>query len=129
MEPTSRPPVPGASATKDLSLQMLITEGKNPRGIPTAKFIENVEQFLGDVSVEAALGAMNELYSKYKFMESSFVKSKSVYKSKVPEIQQTLELIRMMKKKKDESEEMFTNYNLCDTIYCKAEVHMMHICM
>jgi hypothetical protein len=25
--------------TKDLSIQMLITDGKNPRGIPAAKFI------------------------------------------------------------------------------------------
>jgi hypothetical protein len=41
---------------------------------------ENVEEFLGDKSVEAALGALNELYSKYKFMESSFEKSKGVYK-------------------------------------------------
>lgn len=76
----SLPPPPNPA--RDISIQQLITEGKNPRGIPTAKFIENVSEFLGDISVEAALGALNELYSKYKFMESSFEKSKNVYKSK-----------------------------------------------
>ena len=75
------PPAP-INPARDISIQQLITEGKNPRGIPTAKFIENVPEFLGDISVEAALGALNELYSKYKFMESSFEKSKNVYKSK-----------------------------------------------
>lgn len=39
----------------------LITEGKNPRGIPGAKFIDNVEDFLKTESIEAALGALNEV--------------------------------------------------------------------
>lgn len=76
------PPAEPIASLRDMSIQQLITEGKNPRGIPTAKFIEHVAEFLGDVSVEAALGALNELYSKYKFMESSFEKSKNIYKSK-----------------------------------------------
>lgn len=83
---------------------------------------ENVEDFLGDTSVESALGALNELYSKYKYMEASFEKSKNIYKSKIPEIEQTLELIKMMVKKNEDGEEMVTNYNLCDTIYAEAKV-------
>lgn len=83
---------------------------------------EDVELFLGDVSVESALGAFNELYSKYKYMETSFERSKNVYKSKIPEIEQTLELIKLMIKKEEEDEEMITNYNLCDTIYAAAKV-------
>jgi prefoldin subunit 5 len=111
--------------TKDYSITNLITDGKNPRGIPTAKFIENVEEFLLDTSVEAALGSLNELYSKYKYMETSFERSKAVYKSKVPEINQTLELIGMMKRKKDgddENSEMVANYSLCDTIFSQAKL-------
>jgi hypothetical protein len=83
---------------------------------------EDVDQFLGDVSVESALGAFNELYSKYKYMETSFERSKNVYKAKIPEIEQTLELIKLMIKKEEEDEEMVTNYNLCDTIYASAKV-------
>eukprot|EP01035_Chromulina_nebulosa_P018890 gene18890-24686_t len=107
---------------KNVNLITLITEGKNPRGIPSAKFIENVESFLQEYSVEAALGALNELYSKYKYMETSFEKSKSVYKSKIPDIEQTLELIQILKGKEDEGEDLITNYSLCDTIYAKAKV-------
>eukprot|EP00600_Ochromonadales_sp_CCMP1393_P013426 CAMPEP_0175012944 /NCGR_PEP_ID=MMETSP0005-20121125/9612_1 /TAXON_ID=420556 /ORGANISM="Ochromonas sp., Strain CCMP1393" /LENGTH=200 /DNA_ID=CAMNT_0016269281 /DNA_START=33 /DNA_END=635 /DNA_ORIENTATION=+ len=111
-----------AQSNKDLTLTDLITEGKNPRGIPASTFIEDVDSFLGDVSVEAALGAFNELYSKYKYMESSFERSKNVYKSKIPEIEQTIELIKLMIKKKEDDEEMTTNYNLCDTVYATAQV-------
>lgn len=108
--------------TKDVNLATLISDGKNPRGIPAAKFIDNLEEFLNDTSVEASIGAYNDLYQKYKYMEKNFDKSKSVYKSKIPEIEQTLELIKVLKTKQDEGEEMTTNYNLCDMVYAKAKV-------
>lgn len=55
-------------------------------------------------------------------METSFERSKAIYKAKIPEIEQTLELIKLMVRKREESEEMFTNYSLCDTIYARAQV-------
>jgi Prefoldin subunit len=74
------------------------------------------------VNVETALGAFNELYSKYKYMEGHLEKSKEIYKSKIPDIEQTLESIKLMKQKKENDEDMFTNYSLCDTIYARAQV-------
>lgn len=107
-----------------IELQMLITEGKNPRGIPTSRFIDDVPQFLdkNNITTEGALGAFNELYSKYKYMENSFIRSKDNYKSKIPEIEQTLELIKTMVKKREDEEEVIANYSLCDTIYTKAKI-------
>lgn len=99
-----------------------VIEGRNPRGIPAAKFIENIDQFLDTTNVETALGAYNELYSKYKFMESSFEKSKNVYKSKIPEIERTIELIDIIRKRSESAEEIVTNYSLCDTMYSRARV-------
>jgi prefoldin subunit 5 len=69
-----------------------------------------------------SLGAFNELYTKYKYMESSFERSKGIYKSKLPEIEQTLELVKVLKAKKDDDEEMITNFSLCDMVYSKAKV-------
>jgi hypothetical protein len=56
-------------------------------------------------------------------METSFERSKAMYKSKVPDIEQTLELVCMMKKKQDDGEGMTANYSLNDTIYAKAKVN------
>jgi len=107
---------------QDVNLVEVITSGGNPRGIPSAVFIENVEDFLQGHSIESMLGALNELYSKYKYMETSFEKSKGVYKSKIPEIEQTLEIIDIMMKKRDDGEDMITHYPLCDTLYSEAKV-------
>ncbi len=85
-----------------------------------------MDEFLGELSVEACLGALNELYSKYKYMETSFERSKNIYKSKIPEIEQTLEMVRLMLKKQEEEEDMVTNYSLSDTIYAKAEVSTIY---
>ena len=46
----------------------------------------------------------------------------SIYKSKVPDIQQTLDIINALMRKRDESEEMLVNYALCDTVYAKAKI-------
>jgi prefoldin subunit 5 len=110
---------------KSVTLLSRITEGKNPRGIPGAKFIENVADFLSSgTTIEAALGALNELYSKYKFMEKNFDRSKDSYNAKLPEIESTLELITAMKKRNEAGEKMFTNYNLNDTVFARAELNL-----
>ena len=83
------------------------------------KFNETVGQ---SYAIEAALGVFNELYSKYKYMETSFERSKNVYKAKIPEIEQTIELIKLMIEKHEAEEEFITNYNLCDTLYSSAKV-------
>ncbi len=110
-------------AKKDVGLLKLISDNVNPRGIPAAIFIENVEEFLGGAAIEATLGAYQELYGKYKYMEQSFQKSKGVYKGKVPDIEQTLDIIKLMLAKKNAGEgDIITNYSLSDTVFGKAKV-------
>ena len=57
-------------------------------------------------------------------MEGNFERSKNAYKGKIPELEQTLELVKLMKTKAEEGGEMLTNYSLCDTIYAKAKVDL-----
>jgi hypothetical protein len=83
-----------------VQLITLLTDGKNPRGIPSAKFIEDVALFLTEhakQTPETVIGALNELYSKYKYMERSFEVSKGNYKAKVPELEQTIEHLEALK--------------------------------
>lgn len=101
-----------------LQVPVILTEEKNPRGIPAAVFIEDVEAFLGSCTVEVTLGVFNELYAKYKYMEASFEKKKEIFKSKIPEIDQTLELIRILKHKKEEAEDMLTVCGLKYPLSC-----------
>ena len=111
----------GSKDEKELTYFKLMSEGKNPRGIPGAKFIDNVEEFLKSDTVESVLGAMNELYSKYKFMEGSFERSKAIYKGKVPELEQTLELVKLMKSKLDNDDEMLIFHQQQSFFYKKKK--------
>lgn len=117
------------TSQQKLDIQKQLTDGKNARGIPTVKFIDKVEDFLatlmpGGCPTETALGAFNELYSKYKFMEGSLGRTKINIKQKIPEVEKTLEVVNFLKKKQEEgdAEPIQTHYSLADTIYGKAEV-------
>jgi hypothetical protein len=55
-------------------------------------------------------------------MEQSFERSKGIYKSKIPEVAQSIELIEKMKQKADAGDDMITQYSLCDTVYASAKV-------
>lgn len=130
--PSSAAVAAATSPDGNVNLQLLITTEKNPRGIPASLFIDNCEEFLTKtgITVEAAIGAFNELYSKYKYMESQFEKSKAVYKSKVPDTEHTVEIIKMLVKQQEEGQDLETNYSLCDTIFAQAKVSqpVLHFC-
>ena len=55
-------------------------------------------------------------------MEQSFDVSKSQYKQKLPELEQTLDAVKLLQKKQEAGEDMFANYSLSDTVYTKAKV-------
>ena len=69
---------------------------------------------------------MNELYQKYKFMESQLVRGRESLKIKLPDIKKTLETVKMLKEKNSQEEEdkksFDTNFLISDNIWAKAKV-------
>jgi len=86
----------------------------NPRGIPTAPFIENVQE-LGDI--EHAIESFTEMLSKYRFMESNMQKRCALLSSNIPEMQKALDVVKYLP---DHSP--ITRFELCDTLFAKAKV-------
>lgn len=103
-----------------------ITEGKNERGIPATKFLDDIELFANSfnppASSELLIGAYSDLYSKFKAYEQQLEQKRATYREKLPEIEKSITLVRHLKEKKDADETVITRYNLADTIYSKAEV-------
>ncbi|KAL7428738.1 hypothetical protein ACHAXH_002679 [Discostella pseudostelligera] len=103
-----------------------ITEGKNERGIPATKFLDDIELFANSfnppASSELLIGAYSDLYSKFKAYEQQLEQKRATYQEKLPEIEKSISLVRHLKSKKDADETVITRYNLADTIYSKAEV-------
>jgi prefoldin subunit 5 len=115
------------NAVGDTSLSLKsITDGANPRGIPKVKFIEDIEdfskQFKPAASPEILIGAFSELFSKFKAYETNLTQKRMTYQQKLPEIDKTLNLVTHLKQKHDAGETIVTQYNLCDTVYAKAEL-------
>ncbi|XP_072543583.1 prefoldin subunit 3 [Salminus brasiliensis] len=98
---------------------------KKHLGIPEAIFVEDVDSFMkqpGNDTADIVLRKLDEQYQKYKYMELNLAQKKLRLKSQIPQIKQTLEILRHMQKKKDTTDPMETHFLLADNVYCKASV-------
>uniref|UniRef100_A0A1A8NYN3 Prefoldin subunit 3 n=2 Tax=Nothobranchius TaxID=28779 RepID=A0A1A8NYN3_9TELE len=112
------------TATIDNSNASQATKKKH-LGIPEAVFVEDVDSFMklpGNETADSALRKLDEQYQKYKYMELNLSQKKLRLKNQIPQITQTLEILRHMQKKKETTERMETHFLLADNVYCKASV-------
>ncbi|TDH69307.1 hypothetical protein CCR75_008858 [Bremia lactucae] len=106
-------------------LNATISGERNTRGIPSAVFVDSVEVFMeacGVSTIEPLVGALQQMYSKYKFMETSLQKNRETFKRKIPDTQKDLDMVRHLVAKKDEGETLQTHFSLADNVYAKASV-------
>uniref|UniRef100_A0A3Q3DMR8 Prefoldin subunit 3 n=1 Tax=Hippocampus comes TaxID=109280 RepID=A0A3Q3DMR8_HIPCM len=76
---------------------------KKHLGIPEAVFVEDVDSFMklpGNEKADSALRKLDEQYQKYKYMEVNLSQKKLRLRNQIPQIRQTLEILRHMQKKK-----------------------------
>ncbi|XP_036779465.2 prefoldin subunit 3 isoform X2 [Manis pentadactyla] len=94
-------------------------------GIPEAVFVEDVDFFMkqpGNETADTVLKKLDEQYQKYKFMELNLAQKKRRLKGQIPEIKQTLQILKYMQKKKESTNSLETRFLLADNLYCKASV-------
>ncbi|KAF3161113.1 hypothetical protein TWF788_002763 [Orbilia oligospora] len=97
----------------------------NPRGIPEAPFIENVEDFVtSKQEIEPAIRKFSEMIAKYTYMMESNARRAAGLKDKIPDIKKTLQMVQFLetKNKKGDEEPISTMFELSDTLYAKASV-------
>ncbi|KAI0015823.1 Prefoldin, subunit 3 [Xylariomycetidae sp. FL0641] len=95
----------------------------NPRGIPYAPFVDKVEDYVSSRDeVEATLRSFQEMISKYQFMELNLQRRITGLKDKMPDIQKTLETVRFLKTRADETDPIETTFELNDTLHAKASI-------
>jgi len=85
-----------------MSSASLFTADKNPRGIPRAPFIENVEAHLGgpDVEVEPTLKQFQDALAKYRYMDSNLTQRRQSLEDKIPDIRKTLTMIEYLQEQR-----------------------------
>ena len=85
-----------------------------------------VDSFLaacGVTRIEPLVGALQQMYSKYKFMETSLQKNRETFKRKIPDTQKDLDMVRHLIAKRDEDAVLHMTFNLADNVYAKATVN------
>ncbi|KAL5520302.1 hypothetical protein ACEPAG_9516 [Sanghuangporus baumii] len=117
---------------------------KNPRGIPHAPFIADVEAHVGgpDAEVEPVLARFQEALAKYRYMEANLAQRKAAVEAKIPDIRKTLTMVEFLREQREgkkvkadddlDSDEddsssvskkpIRTTFELNDTLYAEAEL-------
>ncbi|KDQ50587.1 hypothetical protein JAAARDRAFT_41903 [Jaapia argillacea MUCL 33604] len=133
-----------SKVSKDIPKDLLANEEKNPRGIPKAPFIANVEEYIGgpDTDVAPTLTSIQEALAKYRYMDSNLTSRRSSLEDKIPDIKKTLDMVKFLLERReakgkskqddddldddDEEEEdegnMKTMFELNETLYAEAEL-------
>ncbi|THH15867.1 hypothetical protein EW146_g4685 [Bondarzewia mesenterica] len=126
--------------------QNIIREEKNPRGIPKALFISDVEEYLGgpDAAVEKVLNAFQDALAKYRYMDSNLSQRRRSLEEKIPDIKKTLTMVQYLRDRRegksavpaddeddleddlddegDAKKPLRTTFELADTLYAEAEL-------
>ncbi|XP_074655250.1 prefoldin subunit 3-like [Tubulanus polymorphus] len=100
-------------------------KNENSSNIPKASFVEDVDEFMkaeGNENPEATLRRFDEQHQKYKFMEYNLTTKKARLKSQIPDIKQSLDIVKYLKSKKDSTDVIQTNFLLSDQLYAKATI-------
>jgi len=105
------------------------TVDTNPRGIPRAPFISNIEEHVGgpDVEAESTLKQFQEAIAKYRYMEVNLTQRRKGLLEKVPDIRKTLDMVVLLKEQQGEgdgesSKPFTTSFELNDTLFAEAEI-------
>nr|QBH72848.1 prefoldin subunit [Nicoletia phytophila] len=97
---------------------------KSFAGIPEAVFVDDVDVFMSlaenNNNVEQVLKRLDEQHSKYKFMELNLLAKKRRLKSQIPDLERSLEMIKLLKKHQESPTDIETQFLLSEQVFMKA---------
>ncbi|CAK9782042.1 putative prefoldin subunit [Cutaneotrichosporon oleaginosum] len=70
----------------------------NPRGIPRAPFVDNVEEYVGgkDAEIDGVIKKFQETSAKYRYMELNLQQRRKALLAKIPDMEQTLSVVNFL---------------------------------
>lgn len=110
-----------------MSEQKTTVEGlqaENSLGIPKAIFLEDVEKFMKEdsKSAEVVIRKLEELFQKYRVMEVSLLQKKEKLKTQIPDIKQSLDMVKLLQRNNDEKRTVETDFILAHNLHARAEI-------
>ncbi|WVR04464.1 hypothetical protein IAU60_001467 [Kwoniella sp. DSM 27419] len=70
----------------------------NPRGIPRAPFVADVDEYVGgkDAEIQSTMKKFEETTAKYRYMEISLQQRRKALLGKIPDMEQTLQVVKYL---------------------------------
>ncbi|KAK0218974.1 Prefoldin subunit-domain-containing protein [Armillaria fumosa] len=126
--------------------QVVVSEEKNPRGIPKAPFIADVEEYVGgsDGDIEGPLKAFQDAMAKYRYMDDNLAQRRKGLDEKIPDYKKTLDMVEYLQERREgkskasegddldvdlddevdaaSSKPIRTTFELNETLYAEAEL-------
>jgi hypothetical protein len=96
----------------------MTTIEQNPRGIPKAPFVQDVQVFMKGSTHEQTLLKFQEMIQKYRFMETHLVTRQAGLESKIPEIKKSVDVVKLIATNK----EIKSDFELNDTLWVRATI-------
>lgn len=85
--------------------------------------MENVEEYIKNPEdFERVMEMFQERLQQYKYMEQSKLNAQTQFHRTIPEIEDSLKMVGLLKEKNEMDETIETNYELNETLYTAAEV-------
>lgn len=102
----------------------LFENSEGHRGIPEAIFLDNVDEICESREPTDVVKLLQELYTKYQYMQTSLNAQRSSLRAKLPDISSALETVNHMVVKREEgdAEGSEYTYQLAENIWSKATV-------
>ncbi|VDD87215.1 unnamed protein product [Enterobius vermicularis] len=95
------------------------------RGIPAAAVMDDVAVYLkkeGDITVEEGLKRLDELYLKYKTVEEQVLAQKARMSSKLPDLQQSLDILSLLEERVEQKDPLEVTHMLSEQVYSRVRV-------
>lgn len=75
-----------------------------------------------DVTAGVVIKRLDEQHNKYRFMEINLVGKKKRLKKQIPDIKASLDVLRLIRARKEANEEMRTDFLLSDEVHMEARI-------
>ncbi|KAK0200491.1 Prefoldin subunit-domain-containing protein [Desarmillaria ectypa] len=129
-----------------VKFQAVVSEERNPRGIPKAPFIADVEEYVGgsDRDIEGPLKAFQDAMAKYRYMDDNLAQRRKGLEEKIPDYKKTLDMVEYLQERREgkskasegddldddlddeaddsSSKPIRTTFELNETLYAEAEL-------
>eukprot|EP01024_Parvocaulis_polyphysoides_P045890 TRINITY_DN4301_c1_g1_i7.p3 TRINITY_DN4301_c1_g1~~TRINITY_DN4301_c1_g1_i7.p3 ORF type:complete len:177 (-),score=14.72 TRINITY_DN4301_c1_g1_i7:213-743(-) len=98
------------------------TSSEYDKMLNKATYIEDIETYLGDRSVDTTIQQVNDNYEHLKLYENKLLQRRIHLQTKLPDLQKALNIVEHMINQQDQDQEMVVDYGLAEHVFAQARL-------